>query len=71
MANKLPTSFRLAEDALSAIQELAALQGGSQAGAVEYLAREWKRANAAEAMSARVDALTERVEALERRLGKE
>jgi uncharacterized protein YoaH (UPF0181 family) len=65
MANKNPTSFRLAQDALDAIKELAALQGISQAEAVEYLAREWKKHHAAEAVKAGLEELRRRVAALE------
>ena len=64
---KHPTSFRLATDALDAIKELAEHQGGSQAEAVEYLAREWKKAHAAEAQAAEIADLKRRVAELEAR----
>lgn len=69
MANKNPTSFRLAADALAAIRELAAIQGGSQSEAVEFLAREWKRKNLSEATAARLEEMEARLRQVEEKLG--
>lgn len=65
MANKNPTSFRLAADALAAIKELATIQGGSQSEAVEFLAREWKKKNLSEATAARLETVESRLRRLE------
>lgn len=56
---KNPTSFRLADDALTVIRELAQIQGGSQSEAIEYLAREWKKAHATDVLGARLERVEE------------